>query len=49
VLLVEQNFVMAADIGDVCYIIDAGRTVHQGSMAQVAADKALIGRYLGAT
>ena len=49
VLLVEQNFAMARGIGDVCYIVDAGRTVHCGPMNEVAADKALIERYLGAT
>jgi branched-chain amino acid transport system ATP-binding protein len=49
VLLVEQNFHMASDIGDLCYIIDAGRTVHHGAMAEVAADEALIQQYLGAT
>jgi branched-chain amino acid transport system ATP-binding protein len=47
VLLVEQNFAMAAALGDDFYLIDDGRTVHQGSMAVLIADQALKKRYLG--
>jgi branched-chain amino acid transport system ATP-binding protein len=47
VLLVEQNFAMAAALGDDFYLIDDGRTVQQGSMAALIADQALKKRYLG--
>ena len=47
VVLVEQNFKMARDIGDICYLIDMGRIVHHGSMEDVAADKELLKRHLG--
>ncbi len=49
VVLVEQNFIVARTIGDVCHIMDVGHIVHSGPMSQVAADDALIHRYLGAT
>ena len=48
VLLVEQNLAMARALGDDAVIIDDGRTVHAGPMAEVAADEALQQRYLGA-
>jgi branched-chain amino acid transport system ATP-binding protein len=47
VLLVEQNLAMAAALGDDFYLIDGGRTVHQGRMAELMADDALKRRYLG--
>lgn len=47
VLLVEQNFAMAAALGDDFYLLDDGRTVLQGSMASLAADVALKQKYLG--
>jgi branched-chain amino acid transport system ATP-binding protein len=47
VLLVEQNFAMAEALGDDFYLIDDGRTVHQGSMAALAADPVLKKKYLG--
>jgi branched-chain amino acid transport system ATP-binding protein len=47
VVLVEQNFAMASRLGDDCYVMDDGRTVHAGSMAALAADQALKRRYLG--
>ena len=47
VLLVEQNFAMASRVGDDCYVMDDGRTVHHGSMAALAADHALKKTYLG--
>jgi len=49
VVLVEQNFRMASALGDRYTIIDDGRTVHNGQMADLAADQALIQKYLGAT
>jgi len=48
ILLVEQNLAMAAALGDDAVIIDDGRTVYAGTMADVAADDALQARYLGA-
>jgi branched-chain amino acid transport system ATP-binding protein len=47
VLLVEQNFAMASALGDDFVLIDDGRTVHQGAMADLAGDAALKQRYLG--
>jgi branched-chain amino acid transport system ATP-binding protein len=47
VLLVEQNFAMAEALGDDFYLIDDGRTVHRGTMAELARDPALKRRYLG--
>lgn len=48
VLLVEQNFRMASLLADHYVIIEDGKSVHQGPMAQLAGDEALINRYLGA-
>jgi len=48
VLLVEQNFRMAAQLADRYYILDDGHTVHAGQMAALVGDQALITRYLGA-
>ena len=39
VLLVEQNAWMALDAADRAYVIDDGRIVHEGSAAELAADK----------
>ena len=47
ILLVEQNLAMARALGDDAVIIDNGRTVYAGSMAEVAADEQLQVRYLG--
>ncbi len=49
VLLVEQNFIMASQLGEYYYIVDDGRTVHEGLMADLVQDQALIHRYLGAS
>jgi len=49
VLLVEQNFRLAAKVGDTCYIMEKGRIVHKGSMEEVAKNKELVKRYLGVT
>lgn len=48
VLLVEQNFRMASQLADRYYILDTGRTAHEGQMSDLVADQALITRYLGA-
>jgi branched-chain amino acid transport system ATP-binding protein len=47
ILLVEQNFIMASQLGRFFYIIDDGKTVHNGSMGELIADTELIHRYLG--
>jgi branched-chain amino acid transport system ATP-binding protein len=47
ILLVEQNFHMAVSVGDDVAVMDDGRIVHTGSMADLAADDALQHRLLG--
>jgi len=49
VLLVEQNFIMASQLGEEYYIIDDGKIVNQGQMSDLARDQELIQRYLGAS
>jgi branched-chain amino acid transport system ATP-binding protein len=46
-LLVEQNFRVARAMGDDVAVIDQGRIVHRGSMAQLNDDEALQQRLLG--
>ncbi len=47
VLLVEQNFHMARQLGDGVAVMDDGRVVHAGRMADLAEDEALQQRLLG--
>jgi branched-chain amino acid transport system ATP-binding protein len=47
ILLVEQNFRVARELGDVVAVMDNGRIVHAGEMAALAADEALQSRLLG--
>ncbi|WP_280152880.1 ABC transporter ATP-binding protein [Piscinibacter sp. XHJ-5] len=47
VLLVEQNFAMAKALGDRVAVMDDGRVVHRGSMAELADDEALQHKLLG--
>ncbi|MGA5715730.1 ABC transporter ATP-binding protein [Bacillus bombysepticus] len=47
VLLVEQNFMMASQIGDYFYIMDNGRIVHNGFMNELKKDKEMCHKYLG--
>ncbi|WP_217588192.1 ABC transporter ATP-binding protein [Lentibacillus saliphilus] len=47
ILLVEQNFLMASQIGDRFFIIDNGETVHHGEMEALKTDKAMMKTYLG--
>ncbi|TAH67528.1 MAG: ABC transporter ATP-binding protein [Rhodopseudomonas palustris] len=47
ILLVEQNFHAAREIGDRVLVMDNGRIVHRGDMAELANDVALQERLLG--
>jgi branched-chain amino acid transport system ATP-binding protein len=47
ILMVEQNFHAARSLGDSVAVMDAGRIVHSGRMADLAADEALQNRLLG--
>jgi branched-chain amino acid transport system ATP-binding protein len=47
VLLVEQNFMAARMLGDTVAVMDDGRIVHHGLMAELAADHAMQQRLLG--
>lgn len=48
ILLVEQNFLVASRLAEYYVIIEEGRSVQEGSMKDLANDKAAIHRYLGA-
>ena len=47
ILLVEQNFLAAKLLGDHVAVMDDGRVVHRGAMAELAEDAALQQRLLG--
>ena len=47
ILLVEQNFNFARQLGDRVAVMDDGRIVHTGSMAELADDEGLQQRLLG--
>ncbi len=47
ILLVEQNFHAARELGDAVLVMDNGKIVHRGEMAALAADIALQERLLG--
>jgi len=47
ILMVEQNFHAAKSLGDSVAVMDAGRIVHTGRMAELTADTALQTRLLG--
>jgi branched-chain amino acid transport system ATP-binding protein len=47
VVLVEQNFYMASRVGDYFYIMDDGKAVHSGKMAELVDNDELKSRYLG--
>jgi branched-chain amino acid transport system ATP-binding protein len=47
VVLVEQNFLMAKALGDSVAVMDNGRVVHSGRMAELAGDEGLQQRLLG--
>lgn len=46
-LLVEQNFMMAKALGDQVAVMDDGRVVHRGAMAELAEDESMQQRLLG--
>jgi branched-chain amino acid transport system ATP-binding protein len=46
-LVVEQNFHFASSLGDTVAVMDSGRIVHAGRMADLAADEQLQTRLLG--
>jgi branched-chain amino acid transport system ATP-binding protein len=47
ILMVEQNFHAARSLGDTVAVMDSGRIVHAGRMADLAADERLQSRLLG--
>jgi branched-chain amino acid transport system ATP-binding protein len=47
ILMVEQNFHAARELGDTVLVMDNGKIVHRGGMAALAADVALQERLLG--
>jgi branched-chain amino acid transport system ATP-binding protein len=47
ILLVEQNFRVAREVGDLVRVMDNGRIVYAGAMSELAEDAALQGRLLG--
>ena len=47
ILLVEQNFSVVKALGDTVSVMDDGRVVHAGSMADLVADELLQQRLLG--
>jgi branched-chain amino acid transport system ATP-binding protein len=47
VVLVEQNFIMASRVGDRFYILDDGKTVHNGLMGELKENERLRKEYLG--
>ena len=47
ILLVEQNFALARALGDRVAVMDNGRVLHAGTMAELADDEALQQRLLG--
>ena len=47
ILLVEQNFNFARQLGDRVAVMDDGRIVHTGTMAELADDEGLQQRLLG--
>ena len=47
ILLVEQNFHAARELGDKVLVMDNGKIVHRGEMASLSADVALQEHLLG--
>lgn len=49
ILLVEQNFIMASQLAQNYYIIDDGKTAHEGLMKDLVNDEELVHEFLGAS
>ena len=47
ILLVEQNFRVAQEVGDQVHVMDTGRIIHSGAMVELAANEQLQQRLLG--
>ena len=47
ILLVEQNFRVAQEVGDSVLVMDNGKIVHHGAMAELASDTSLQEKLLG--
>jgi branched-chain amino acid transport system ATP-binding protein len=47
IILVEQNFYMASNLGNDFYLFDDGKTVHKGQMEELVGDEELKKKYLG--
>jgi branched-chain amino acid transport system ATP-binding protein len=47
ILLVEQNFSFVCALGDTVAVMDGGRIVHSGTMADLAGDPELQHKLLG--
>ena len=47
ILLVEQNFAFASEVGDHVAVMDGGQIIHAGPMGEISADATLQERYLG--
>lgn len=47
IILVEQNFYMASNLGDDFCLFDDGKTVHKGEMKELVQNEELKKRYLG--
>jgi branched-chain amino acid transport system ATP-binding protein len=48
VLLVEQNFIVASKLAEWYVIVEEGRTVKDGRMAELVQDRSVVQRFLGA-
>lgn len=48
ILLVDQNFQMTSRLADRYFLIDDGRTIRSGMMADLLKEPEVIRRYLGA-
>ncbi|MBU1341531.1 MAG: ABC transporter ATP-binding protein [Proteobacteria bacterium] len=47
IILVEQNFNLARQVGSDCFILDDGRVVFHGLIQDLAQDKTMMKKYLG--
>ena len=47
ILLVEQNFRAATNVGDTFYIMDDGKIAHSGNISELINNNAIITKYLG--